>query len=51
MDLEKDKLNSRSKEELIDFILANKHKLIMNKDKNMPYVDKDGKVHKKEYAE
>ena len=51
MELQKDRLNSRSKEELIDFILANKHKLIMNKDKNVPYVDNDGKVHKKEYTD
>jgi hypothetical protein len=51
MDQEKEKLNSMSKEELVDFIMANKHKLIMNKDKNVPFVDKDGKVHRKEYAD
>lgn len=35
---------------MINFILSNKHKLITNKDKNVPFIDKDGILHKKEFV-
>ena len=51
MDINEEKLKKMSKEELVAFVMSNKHKLIQNKDKNVPFVDKDGKVHRKEYAD
>ena len=51
MDINEEQLKKMSKEELVEFVMSNKHKLIQNKDKNVPFVDKDGKVHRKEYAE
>ena len=43
-------LENLDKEQLVNFIMANKPKLIQNKQKNNPFIDKDGKMHKKEYV-
>ena len=50
-DMTEEKLKGMSKDDLVKFVLENKHKLIMNKSKNKPFFDSNGVTHKKEYTD
>ena len=49
-EMDEQDLNKLDKEALIQMIIKNKHKLIQNKNKNVPFVDDKGVMHKKEYV-
>ena len=48
--LSKENLQKLSKEELIDLILLKKHTMIQQKNKNIPFLDEKGTIHKKQFG-
>ena len=48
--IKRDKLEQLSKEQLVEFIMSNKHRIVQNKDKNVPFIDANGNLHRKEHS-